>query len=345
MNIQALISQAEKTHLLTEDELLFLLQDNTANNSLFQAADRVRQKYVGEEIHLRALIEFTNICKNNCLYCGLRAGNPCVNRYRMQEKQILDLAHKAVEYGYKTVVLQGGEDPFFTTEKVVSVLQNIKSLGLAITLSIGERPYEDYQAFKQAGADRYLLRVETTDKALYEKYNPNMSFENRLRCLNDLKNLGYEVGTGILVGLPEQSLRSIAKDILFFKELGADMIGLGPFIPNPQTPLKNAPQSVLEPALKVMALTRLLLPDVNIPATTAMETLEPNGRIKALQSGANVVMPNITEGEERQNYALYPGKAGAKDTPLSFRDKLTAKLAEIGRPVSTGYGWHKIKHQ
>ena len=226
---------------------------------------------------------------------------------------------------------------------MVSVLQNIKSLGLAITLSIGERPYEDYQAFKQAGADRYLLRVETTDKALYEKYNPNMSFENRLRCLRDLKSLGYEVGTGILVGLPQQSLRSIAKDILFFKELGADMIGLGPFIPNPQTPLKNAPQPVLEPALKVMALTRLLLPDVNIPATTAMETLAPNGRIKALQSGANVVMPNITEGEERQNYALYPGKAGALDTPLAFRDKLTAKLTEIGRPVSTGYGWHKKK--
>jgi len=186
-----------------------------------------------------------------------------------------------------------------------------------------------------------LLRIETTDRALYEKYNPNMSFENRLRCLNDLKKLGYEVGTGILVGLPDQTMQSIARDILFFKELGADMIGLGPFIPNPQTPLKNAPQPVLEPALKVMALTRLLLPDVNIPATTAMETLESNGRIKALQSGANVVMPNITEGEERQNYALYPGKAGAKDTPLSFRDKLTAKLAEIGRPISTGYGWHK----
>ena len=343
MDSQALILKAEQTHCLTEDELLHLLQDDSADEAIFQAADRVRQKYVGNEVHLRALIEFTNICKNNCLYCGLRAQNPCVHRYRMSEDDIVALAQKAVQYGYKTVVLQGGEDPAFTTEKMVSVLQNIKSLGLAITLSLGERPYEDYQAFKAAGADRYLLRIETTDKALYEKYNPAMSFENRLRCLRDLKSLGYEVGTGILVGLPQQSLRSIAKDILFFKDLGADMIGLGPFIPNPQTPLKDAPQPVLGPALKVMALTRLLLADVNIPATTAMETLAPNGRIKALQSGANVVMPNITEGEERQNYALYPGKAGALDTPLAFRDKLTAKLTEIGRPVSTGYGWHKKK--
>ena len=343
MDSQALILKAEQTHCLTEDELLHLLQDDSADEAIFQAADRVRQKYVGNEVHLRALIEFTNICKNNCLYCGLRAQNPCVHRYRMSEDDIVALAQKAVQYGYKTVVLQGGEDPAFTTEKMVSVLQNIKSLGLAITLSLGERPYEDYQAFKAAGADRYLLRIETTDKALYEKYNPAMSFENRLRCLRDLKSLGYEVGTGILVGLPQQSLRSIAKDILFFKDLGADMIGLGPFIPNPQTPLKDAPQPVLGPALKVMALTRLLLADVNIPATTAMETLAPNGRIKALQSGANVVMPNITEGEERQNYALYPGKAGALDTPLAFRDKLTAKLTEIGRPVSMGYGWHKKK--
>lgn len=343
MDSQALILKAEQTHCLTEDELLHLLQDDSADEAIFQAADRVRQKYVGNEVHLRALIEFTNICKNNCLYCGLRAQNPCVHRYRMSEDDIVALAQKAVQYGYKTVVLQGGEDPAFTTEKMVSVLQKIKPLGLAITLSLGERPYEDYQAFKAAGADRYLLRIETTDKVLYEKYNPAMSFENRLRCLRDLKSLGYEVGTGILVGLPEQSLRSIAKDILFFKDLGADMIGLGPFIPNPQTPLKDAPQPVLGPALKVMALTRLLLADVNIPATTAMETLAPNGRIKALQSGANVVMPNITEGEERQNYALYPGKAGALDTPLAFRDKLTAKLTEIGRPVSTGYGWHKKK--
>lgn len=341
MNSAELIARAEQTHFLTEDEILQILTDPQADTALFAAADRVRKKYVGDEVHLRALIEFTNICKNNCLYCGLQCQNKNIVRYRLSAQEIISLAEKAVQYGYKTAVLQGGEDPFFTAEVLVPVIRQIKQLGLALTLSIGERSTEDYRAFKQAGADRFLLRIETTDKFLYEKYNPGMSFENRLRCLQDLKKLGYEVGTGILVGLPEQTPRSLAKDILFFKQLGADMIGLGPFIPNPDTPLKNASAPVLEPALRVMALTRLLLPDINIPATTAMETIEPNGRLRALQSGANVVMPNVTEGEARQNYALYPGKACAGEDPSKCRGCLTAKLALIGRPVSTGYGFHK----
>lgn len=339
MDWHQLLKRAEQTHELTEDELTALLENPAADADLFAAADRVREKYVGNEVHLRALIEFTNICKNGCLYCGLRAANGSVARCRLTAEQILTLAQKAAGYGYKTVVLQGGEDPFFTADVLTPLLRQIKALGLAITLSLGERSFEDYRAFKEAGADRYLLRIETTDKVLYEKYNPGMSFENRLRCLRDLKRLGYETGTGVLVGLPGQTERSLAKDILFFKELDADMIGLGPFIPNPHTPLKDAPPPALTPALKVMALTRLLLPDINIPATTAMETLEPDGRLKALQSGANVVMPNITEGEARQNYALYPGKAGALDEPQAFRARLEEKLRSIGRPVSSGYGW------
>jgi len=341
MNKRELIQQAEQTHQLTEEQLVYLLNDAQAGTLLYAAADRVRKKYVGDEVHLRALIEFTNFCKNQCLYCGLQCQNKKIVRYRLTADEIVKLAQKAVQYGYKTIVLQGGEDPFFTADILVPILQQIKSLGLAITLSIGERTTEDYRAFKQAGADRFLLRIETTDKDLYEQYNPGMSFENRLRCLKDLKELGYEVGTGILVGLPGQTPRSLAKDILFFKELGADMIGLGPFIPNPDTPLKNAPQPLLEPALRVMALTRLLLPDINIPATTAMETLEPNGRLRALQAGANVVMPNVTEGEARLNYALYPGKACAGEDPSKCRGCLAAKLAAIGRSVSTGYGFHK----
>ena len=343
MDSTTLIDKAEQTHLLTENELVWLLTDAQADTALFAAADRVRQKYVGDEVHLRALIEFTNICKNQCLYCGLQCQNKKITRYRLSGEEIFAFAQKAVQYGYKTIVLQGGEDPFFTADILVPLLQRIKSLNLAITLSIGERTTADYRAFKQAGADRFLLRIETTDKALYEKYNPGMSFENRLRCLTDLKRLGYEVGTGILVGLPGQTVQSIAKDILFFKKLGADMIGLGPFIPNPDTPLKDAPKPVLAPALKVMALTRLLLPDINIPATTAMETIEPNGRLRALQAGANVVMPNVTEGEARLNYALYPGKACAGEDPSQCRGCLTAKLASIGRPVSTGYGFHQKK--
>lgn len=341
MHSAALITRAEQTHCLQEEELLQILSDPQADELLFAAADRVRKKYVGDEVHLRALIEFTNICKNQCLYCGLQAANRALPRYRLDADEILRLAQKAVSYGYKTVVLQGGEDPFFTASYLVPLITRIKALGLALTLSLGERPYADYQAFKQAGADRYLLRIETTDKALYEKYNPGMSFENRLRCLQDLKALGYEVGTGVLVGLPGQTLRSLAKDLLFFKQLEADMIGLGPFIPNPQTPLKDAPKPALTPALKVMALARLLLPDANIPATTAMETLQPDGRLRALQSGANVVMPNVTEGDARLNYALYPGKACAAEDPSRCRGCLGAKLHLIGRTISTGYGFRK----
>lgn len=340
MDSMALISRAETAHELTQSELLQLLQDQHINDALFAAADRVRQKYVGPEVHLRALIEFTNICCNNCLYCGLQSQNRAITRYRMAPQEIFALAQKAVQYGYKTVVLQGGEDPFFTADILVPLLRQIKGLGLAVTLSIGERPRSDYQRFKEAGADRYLLRIETTDPALYEKYHPGMSLANRLRCLQDLKELGYETGTGVLVGLPEQTELSLARDILFFKQLGADMIGLGPFIPNPDTPLKDAPVPRLTPALKVMALARLLLPDINIPATTSMETLEAQGRFKALQSGANVIMPNITGEEERKNYALYPGKNASMPFAKDARRQLEAQLKAAGRPVSAGYGWH-----
>ena len=340
MDSMALISRAETAHELTQSELLQLLQDQHINDALFAAADRVRQKYVGPEVHLRALIEFTNICCNNCLYCGLQSQNRAITRYRMAPQEIFALAQKAVQYGYKTVVLQGGEDPFFTADILVPLLRQIKGLGLAVTLSIGERPRSDYQRFKEAGADRYLLRIETTDPALYEKYHPGMSLANRLRCLQDLKELGYETGTGVLVGLPEQTELSLARDILFFKQLGADMIGLGPFIPNPDTPLRDAPVPRLTPALKVMALARLLLPDINIPATTSMETLEAQGRFKALQSGANVIMPNITGEEERKNYALYPGKNASMPFAKDARRQLEAQLKAAGRPVSAGYGWH-----
>ena len=221
----------------------------------------------------------------------------------------------------------------------MKLLQDIKKLDLAITLSIGERPYEEYKAFKEAGADRYLIRIETTDKELYKKMHPNMSFENRVRCLKDLKTLGYEVGTGCLVGLPEQTIESLANDILFFKEIDADMIGIGPFIPNQNTPLKDAKGGTFEMALKVMALTRILLPTINIPATTAMETLNPNGRLIALQSGANVVMPNVTEGDYRRKYEIYPGKICVGDTPAHCRGCISGKIQSIGRTVSTGYGF------
>ena len=337
--MEKILSKVKTTHNLSKDELIQILSDESINNFLFKTADEVREKYVGNEVHLRGLIEFSNICKCNCKYCGLRKDNSELERYRLSIEEAYDFAKKAKEYGYKTVVLQSGEDSYYSVERLVKLLQDIKKLDLAITLSIGECPYEEYKAFKEAGADRYLIRIETTDKELYKKMHPNMSFENRVRCLKDLKTLGYEVGTGCLVGLPEQTIESLANDILFFKEIDADMIGIGPFIPNQNTPLKDAKGGTFEMALKVMALTRILLPTINIPATTAMETLNPNGRLIALQSGANVVMPNVTEGDYRRKYEIYPGKICVGDTPAHCRGCISGKIQSIGRTVSTGYGF------
>lgn len=343
MNNLEIIKTVENSHTLSKNEIVSLLIDESINEELFKAADRVRKKYVTDEVHLRGLIEFSNICRCNCQYCGLRKDNKNAQRYRMDFEEIIKLAKSARDYGYKTIVLQSGEDAYFTKEKMCEIISAIKSLGFALTLSLGEKTKEEYKAYKEAGADRYLLRIETTDKSLYQKFHPNMRFENRLKCLKDLKSLGFETGTGCLIGLPKQSIESLADDILFFKELDADMIGLGPFIPCPQTPLENEKGGTLIMALKVMALTRLLLPDINIPATTAMETLHPEGRIMALQSGANVVMPNVTEGEYKQKYKIYPGKAGLDNSPEEYKKNITAKIESIGRTISDSFGFHQRK--
>ena len=334
------IAKGEETHSLTKEEIIQLLRLEEAT-PLFQAADRVRSRYVGDEVHLRGLIEFSNICKQNCLYCGLRRDNHKLERYRLEPETIVDFAAKAKSYGYRTVVLQSGEDPYYTVEVLRGIIRQIKALDMAITLSIGEKSLEEYKAYREAGADRYLLRIETTDVRLYEKMDPGMNYDNRVQCLKALKELGFELGSGCLVGLPGQTLESLAEDILFFKAMEADMIGIGPFIPNPDTPLAEVPAGSFELSQKVMAITRLVLPDINIPATTAMETLHPQGRILALQRGANVVMPNITEGDYRRMYALYPGKICINDTPAHCRSCITGKIQGIGRKVSTDYGFRK----
>lgn len=338
-NISALIKKAETTHTLSKAEIVALLNDTQQEEEFFAAADRVRQAYVGDEVHLRGLIEFSNICKQNCLYCGLRRDNKKVKRYRLEPDVIIDFATKARSYGYRTVVLQSGEDECFDVETMTYIIKKIKELDLAITLSVGEKPREVYQKYREAGADRYLLRIETTDKELYAKLDPGMSWDNRVRCLKDLKELGFELGTGTMVGLPGQTVESLADDILFFKEMDADMIGIGPFIPNPDTPLAHDNGGTFAMSTKVMAMTRLLLPDINIPATTAMESLHPQGRVVALQRGANVAMPNVTEGEYRQLYLLYPGKICINDTPAHCRSCITGKIRGIGRKVSETYGY------
>ena len=323
------------------NDIIDILKDNDKNDELFRIADKVRHENVGDEVHLRGLVEFSNICKRQCKYCGLRSENKKITRYRIPIDEVISYAKNAIDMGYKTIVLQSGEDEYFSTDKMVEIIKGIKQYDVALTLSIGERTFEEYKTFKEAGADRYLIRIETTDRELYKKMHPNMDFDNRIRCLNNLKELGYEVGTGCLVGLPEQTIESLADDILFFKKIEADMIGIGPFIPHPDTPLKDADTGDFWLALKVMALTRIMLPNINIPATTAMETLNPNGRIIALQSGANVVMPNVTTSEYREKYEIYPNKICIHENPDKCRNCIEAKIKSIGRTISKTHGTSK----
>lgn len=329
--------------ILNKEKIIEILNDNSKDEWLFNYANEIRKKYVGDEVHLRALIEFSNICKCQCNYCGLRSPNKKLERYRILPEEIISYAKNAKDMGYKTIVLQSGEDLFYTKEIMCDIIKEIKKLDVAITLSIGEKTYEEYKAYKDAGADRYLIRIETTNEQLYKSLHPNMDFQNRLRCLRDLKELNYEVGTGCLVGLPNQTNEMLAQDILFFKEIDADMIGIGPLIPHKQTPLKNAKTGNFLLTLKVMALTRILLKDINIPATTAMETLNPNGRIIALQSGANVVMPNVTSKEYRAKYEIYPNKICINEDATKCRNCIGRKIESIGRTISKEKGFRNCK--
>lgn len=334
--MHTLLETAIQTHILSKRDIVFLLQEDSLRDGLLSAADKVRHDFVGDAVHLRGLIEFSNICQNNCLYCGLRRDNHNIKRYRMTPDQIVDLANQAATQGFKTIVLQSGEDLWFTPERMANIIREIKKNDVAVTLSIGEKTFDEYQAYKHAGADRYLIRIETTDQDLYHRLDPGMSWEKRKQCLDDLRRLGYEVGSGIMVGLPGQRIESIADDLLFFKQLKIDMAGIGPFIPHPDTPLKNEQGRAFELSLRTMAVMRLLLPDINIPATTAMEALNPNGRILALQSGANVIMPNVSGEEYKKLYTLYPGKPS-----VQYMD-IIQKINAIGRTIGTGYGGHKI---
>ena len=307
---------------------------------LYRQADRVRHDTLGDDVHLRGLIEFSNICRNRCLYCGINRDNKRVSRYRMSDEELVTTARRAANLGFQTIVLQSGEDMHYDQSRLCRIIEQIKQMDVAITLSIGERDYADYAAFRNAGADRYLLRIETTDRDLYHRLNPGMSWQRRHECLLMIKELGYEVGSGIMVGLPGQTAESIADDLLYLKELGIDMAGIGPFIPHPDTPLADETGGTLEQAMRTMAIMRLLMPDINIPATTAMESLHPQGRIMALRAGANVVMPNVTEGEYRRLYELYPGKICVNDTPAHCRSCIGLKIQSIGRTIGQGKGGH-----
>ena len=343
---QELITKAKTTHRLSHAEITALLGADEAQDMLIAAADEVRRAAVGDDVHLRGLIEFSNRCRQNCCYCGLRCDNKGLERYYLREDDVIELSQEAVRCGYRTVVLQSGEDPYFTADRMAYIIRKIKENDVAVTLSIGEKTREEYRTYREAGADRYLLRIETTNEELYAKMHPRQVLANRKRCLRDLKELGYEVGTGSLIGLPNQTDEMIAEDILFFKELGADMIGLGPFIPHDDTPLRDCAGGDFDKSLRVLALVRLLLPYTNIPATTAMETLRPKeGRRLALGAGANVIMLNVTSKDRRGLYQLYPGKPRAKDEPMEDRLRMEEEIYAMGRSVGRSQGTSKAWQQ
>ncbi|GLH74780.1 [FeFe] hydrogenase H-cluster radical SAM maturase HydE [Geothrix limicola] len=328
--------------------------DPASLNELWACADAVRRAQVGDEVHLRGLIEVSSHCIRHCLYCGLRAPSEGLERYRMNAGEILECAREAVRLGYGSVVLQGGEDPGLTQDFITEVVRAIKrDTPLAVTLSLGERSDADLQAWREAGADRYLLRFETSDPVLYRRIHPSLpgTLSDRFAQLARMRDMGYEIGTGVMVGIPGQTWDTLAGDILRFREFDMDMIGVGPFLPSPRTPLGRpeaeaffAPPEAQVPndeltTLKVVALTRLVCPEANIPSTTALATLDrAQGRELALMRGANVVMPNVTPVSYRARYEIYPGKACINETALACQGCLEGRIRSLGRSLAKGPG-------
>jgi len=307
--------------------------------TLYAAADSVRAAHMGSDVHLRGLIEFSNYCRRNCAYCGLRRRNRGVERYRLDLAAIVATAQAAEQLGYRSVVLQSGEDLWYTPARLEKILRGIKATtDLAITLSAGERDRETYRRWRDAGADRYLLRIESTDPALFAALHPDDDLEERKACLYTLRDLGYQLGTGVMVGLPGQTPEMLARDVLWMYDLGAEMIGVGPFIPHPDTPLKASTGGTVDQTLRLVAVLRLVFPDVHLPATTAMGSLDPHGRERALQAGANVMMPNVSPTEYRAKYEIYPGKICLSDDAAHCRGCITGRIHHLGRTVGTDHG-------
>jgi biotin synthase len=331
----------------SRSEIIHLLRTGSQDEieCLFRAADLARQKYVGEEVHIRGLIEASNICENNCLYCGIRRDNSSIKRYRLSYDEIFDSAALAFSLGYRTVVIQTGESGVYPAAELCRLIERVKkNFDLAVTLSLGELEYSEYAALRASGADRYLMRFETSDRELFKALKPEGDFDARMKRLGWLRELGYQVGSGIMIGLPGQTLESVADDIMLFSELELDMVGAGPFIVNPDTPLVNSSGGGIMAALKLIALTRLVTLDAHIPATTALATIDPEGRQKALRCGANVIMPNCTPGKYRKHYLLYPDKICLSEEPSDCAGCVKAMVESCGRKISTGPG-HSLKHR
>ena len=348
--MRTLLDKLEREGTLTGAEFAALIRgrDEALARELFRRADVRRREYYGADVYIRGLIEFTNYCKNDCLYCGIRRSNRNARRYRLSREEILACCREGYALGYRTFVLQGGEDPWYTPERVEELVRAVKAAhpDCALTLSVGEQPREVYQAWFDAGADRYLLRHETANDDHYRSLHPaEMSPENRKRCLWDLKDIGYQVGCGFMVGSPGQTPEYLAEDLLFIRALEPDMVGIGPFIPQHDTPLRYQPAGTLELTLFLLGLIRLMLPDVLLPATTALGTIHPRGRELGIQAGANVCMPNLSPAEVREKYALYDNKICTGDEAAECRRCLEARMASIGYRVVVHRGDHIGKNK
>ena len=326
---------------MNKQELTELISHTGDDTELYNEADKIRRMHYGNKVYIRGLIEISNYCKNNCLYCGIRERNLSLSRYRLTKEDILSCARVGYELGFRTFVMQGGEDEFFTDDFMCSVISEIKSLypDSAVTLSIGERSFESYKAMYDAGADRYLLRHETANEIHYGKLHPHsMSLEKRKKCLFNLKEIGYQVGSGFMVGSPFQTYENLAEDLLFLKELQPHMIGIGPFISHRDTPFKNEENGSLYITLKMISILRLMFPKALIPSTTALSSISPVGREMGLKAGANVVMPNLSPESVRSKYSLYDNKAYSGSEAAESLSLLKNLVKDAGYEVSCERG-------
>lgn len=339
-----LIDLLYENHDLEDAQLIQLIDgmDESQRQYLFSKALATKEGIYGKKVFMRGLIEITNICLQNCAYCGIRRDNDTVDRYRLDLATILECCREGHRLGYNTYVIQGGEDPYFTDPVLVEMIQAIKGEfpDCAITLSLGERSIDSYKTLKAAGADRYLLRHETASENLYQALHPEMSFSNRRQCLETLKAIGFQTGAGFMVGLPGQTTADLVKDLRFIKTLEPEMVGIGPFIPHKQTPIGHLEGGTVDQVLVLLALTRLMLPDVLLPSTTAMGTLDKLGREKALKVGANVVMPNLSPTDVREKYELYQDKICTGDEAAHCRHCIEGRIRGAGFEVDMGRGDH-----
>lgn len=337
-----LVNKLEKEKILTKAEFVRLLGcDESTQEYLAKTAEKIRIENYGKDIYLRGLIEFTNFCKQDCYYCGIRKSNTQCPRYRLTKEDILECCKEGYELGYRTFVLQGGEDPYFTDDRLCEIISAIRERypDCAITLSVGEKSKESYQRFFDCGANRYLLRHETANDEHFSRLHPEkQTLKSRKKCLLDLKEIGYQVGCGFMVGSPYQTLENLAEDLLFIKELNPQMVGIGPFIPHNQTPFKDFNSGTLDLTLKLLSIIRIMLPKVLLPATTALATIDPKGREKGILAGANVVMPNLSPLSVREKYQLYDNKVCTGDESAHCRRCMGNRINSIGCRIVTARG-------